>query len=285
MRLARVRIEDRPRLAAVVGQEVHLLETSSSAALGDDLTAVAAEPASIDAFRRAIRDRNAPLPLSETRLLAPIDRPGKIVAIGRNYAGHTAEERASLPSEPLIFAKFPSSIIGPDEAITWDRRLTDAVDVEAELAVVIGRAARCVTRSAALHHVFGYVCLNDVSARDLQFGDGQWVRGKSLDTFCPIGPWIVTADELPDPQALAVNCLVSGERLQVGSTADMHFGVAELIHRLSWSFTLEPGDIIATGTPEGVGYYRDPPRLLRDGDVVEVEIAGIGTLRNPVVTR
>ena len=190
----------------------------------------------------------------------------------------------TLPAEPLVFAKFPSSIVGPGEAIAFDRGLTDAVDFEAELGAVIGRRARDVRVEDALDHVFGYTCLDDVSARDLQFSDGQWVRAKSLDTFCPIGPWVVTADDVPDPQRLAISCTVSGEVLQSASTGDMIFGVAELIARLSRSFTLEPGDLIATGTPPGVGWFRTPRRLLRDGDEVVVEIGGVGRLSNPVRT-
>lgn len=222
--------------------------------------------------------------LSSVRLAAPIGNPGKIVGIGLNYVDHATESANALPSEPLVFAKFPSSIIGPGEEIRWDRSLTDAVDFEAELGVVIGRTAHRVTEAAALRHVFGYTCLNDVSARDLQFGDGQWVRGKSLDSFCPTGPWLVTSDEICDPQKLDISCGVSGQVLQSASTADMVFSVAELIARLSRSFTLEPGDIIATGTPPGVGWFRHPRRLLRDGDVVTVTIEGIGDLRNPVTT-
>jgi 2-keto-4-pentenoate hydratase/2-oxohepta-3-ene-1,7-dioic acid hydratase in catechol pathway len=163
--------------------------------------------------------------------------PGKIVAIGLNYADHAAEGGAQVPSEPLVFAKFASSLVGPGMPITWDCRLTDAVDYEAELAVIIGRTARHVSQENALEHVFGYTCLNDVSARDLQFADGQWVRGKSLDSFCPLGPWIVTADEIPDPQQLEISCVVSGELLQRANTADMFFPVAELIARLSRAFT------------------------------------------------
>jgi 2-keto-4-pentenoate hydratase/2-oxohepta-3-ene-1,7-dioic acid hydratase in catechol pathway len=214
--------------------------------------------------------------------VAPLPDPGKIVAIGLNYIDHAAEAEMTLPSEPLVFAKFPSSIVGPGDAIAFDRGLTDGVDFEAELGAIIGSRARDVRVEDALGHVFGYTCLNDVSARDLQFADGQWVRAKSLDTFCPIGPWIVTADELPDPQTLAISCTVSGERLQDASTADMIFGVAELIARLSRSFSLEPGDLIATGTPPGVGWFRTPRRVLRDGDEVVVAIEGIGDLRNPV---
>jgi len=220
--------------------------------------------------------------IADVRLLAPLPAPPKIVAIGLNYVDHAAEARAALPTEPLVFAKFPSAIVGPGDPITWDSSLTTGVDFEAELGVVIGRTARRVSPERALDHVFAYTCLNDVSARDLQFADGQWVRGKSLDSFCPLGPWLVTVDEVPDPQSLAISCEVSGEVLQTGSTADMIFGVAELIARLSRSFSLEPGDLIATGTPPGVGWYRDPRRLLRDGDVVVVSIERIGRLINPV---
>ena len=235
----------------------------------------------------AIRDNpdlaERPRPLSEIRLLAPLPRPGKVVAIGLNYADHAAEGDLALPSEPLVFAKFPSSIIGPDEPIRWNRAVTDAVDIEAELAAIIGLSARHVSADRALDHVIGYTCLNDVTARDLQFRDVQWVRGKSLDTFCPIGPWIVTTDELPDPQVLGIRSSISGRALQDGSTRDMLFGVAEIIARLSQVLTLEPGDVIATGTPPGVGWFREPRRLLADGDEVSVEIDGIGRLRNPVI--
>ena len=213
-------------------------------------------------------------------LLAPVPRPGKIVAIGRNYREHVEEEQADAPPAPLMFAKWPSAVVGDGAEIQWDRELTEQVDWEAELAVVIGSTARNVAVDDALEHVLGYTCLNDVSARDLQFGDGQWTRGKSLDTFCPMGPAIVTADEIPDPQRLAIRCLVDGEVVQESTTERMFFGVAEIISFCSRSFTLEPGDVIATGTPGGVGVFRDPPRFLADGSVVIVEIEGIGRLTN-----
>ena len=219
-------------------------------------------------------------PLEGVRLGPAIPNPGKIVAIGLNYADHAAEGNVPVPTAPLIFAKFPTTIVGPDDVVTWDRGLTDRVDYEAELGVVIGARARNVTEEAALDHVFGYTCVNDVSARDLQFGDGQWIRGKSLDTFCPVGPWIVTADEIPDPQVLPIACLVNGEALQDSTTANMFFGVRTLISYCSRAFTLEPGDLIATGTPAGVGVYKKPPRLLRDGDEMVIRIGGIGELRN-----
>jgi 2-keto-4-pentenoate hydratase/2-oxohepta-3-ene-1,7-dioic acid hydratase in catechol pathway len=236
----------------------------------------------IPAIRDAIGDEDAGAwqPLAEAELLAPVPRPGKIVAIGRNYKEHAAEEGADPPSAPLIFAKWPSSVIGQGAEIRWDPRLTGQVDYEAELAVVIGRRARRVSTADALDHVLGYTCLNDVSARDLQFGDGQWVRGKSLDTFCPIGPWIVTTDEIADAQGLGIRCLVDGEVLQDANSSQMYFGVAQIVSYCSRSFTLEPGDVIATGTPAGVGAFRTPPRFLADGERVAVEIEGIGRLEN-----
>ena len=215
-----------------------------------------------------------------THLLAPVPRPGKIIGIGRNYRDHAAEEGVEPPAAPLIFGKWPTTIVGPGADIRWDPALTSQVDYEAELGVVIGRPARRVSEADALEFVLGYTCINDVSARDLQFGDGQWVRGKSLDTFCPIGPAIVTTDEIPDPQTLRLSCTVSGERLQDATTADMYFGVAEIVSYCSQAFTLEPGDVIATGTPSGVGAFRKPPRYLTDGDVVVVEVEGIGRLEN-----
>jgi 2-keto-4-pentenoate hydratase/2-oxohepta-3-ene-1,7-dioic acid hydratase in catechol pathway len=239
--------------------------------------------AALDSLRRAAdpaRIARDGEPLAGLVRLAPVPRPGKIVAIGRNYRDHTAEEGVEPPASPLIFGKWSSCVIGPGDEIRWDPELTAQVDYEAELAVVIGRTARHVSEADALDHVLGYTCLNDVTARDLQFGDGQWARGKSLDTFCPMGPELVTADEIPDPQALRITCEVQGRTLQDASTADMYFGVAAIISHCSQAFTLEPGDVIATGTPGGVGIFRDPPILLADGDEVIVEIEGIGQLVN-----
>jgi len=220
------------------------------------------------------------LPLRDVRLLAPLPDPPKIVAIGLNYMDHCREQNVPVPERPLVFAKFPSSIIGPGEDIVWDPAMTQQVDYEAELGVVIGRRARRVSAERALDHVFGYTIVNDISARDIQFPDQQWVRGKSLDTFCPTGPFIVTADELPDPQALAIRLTVNGRVLQDSSTAEMIFGVRELISRLSLSFSFEPGDLMATGTPKGVGAFRRPPVFLQDGDQIAVEISGLGRLEN-----
>jgi 2,4-didehydro-3-deoxy-L-rhamnonate hydrolase len=225
-------------------------------------------------------DEPETIALTDLELLAPVPRPGKIVAAGVNYTSHGTEQAKDPPDHPVLFAKMPTAVIGDGAEIRWSPALTQAVDFEAELAVVVGRTCRRVAESEALAYVAGYTCLNDVSARDLQYSDKQFVRGKSLDTFCPMGPWLVTAEEIPDPQALRIRCLVNGEVMQDASTAEMVFGVAALVSFCSQAFTLEPGDVIATGTPAGVGWFREPKRLLHDGDEVVVEIEGIGRLVN-----
>ncbi|HEX2908160.1 MAG TPA: fumarylacetoacetate hydrolase family protein [Phototrophicaceae bacterium] len=220
-------------------------------------------------------------PLDKVQLQAPL-RPPKIVAIGRNYADHAAETGSAVPTAPLIFAKFPTSVIGNGEAITWDATITQQVDWEGELAVVIGKRARNVTEDEALNHVYGYTIANDVTARDLQVRiDTQWTRGKSLDTFCPLGPWLVTRDEIPDPHNLTIKTTVNGELMQDGNTRDLIFKIPTLIAYCSRMFTLEPGDLLLTGTPPGVGEGRQPPVYLKDGDVVSITIDGIGELTNP----
>jgi 2-keto-4-pentenoate hydratase/2-oxohepta-3-ene-1,7-dioic acid hydratase in catechol pathway len=222
--------------------------------------------------------------LAGSPLLAPL-RPGKIVAIGLNYLDHIRETNMERPAAPLVFAKFPSSVVGPDEPIRLPVSISQRVDWEVELGVVIGRRGVSVPASVALEYVFGYTVANDVSARDVQFGDGQWVRGKSFDSFCPLGPVVVTADEIGDPQKLALRTRVNGETVQESSTSEMLFGVAELIAYCSSCFSLEPGDLLLTGTPWGCGEFMTPPRSLRAGDLVECEIERIGLLRNPVVER
>ena len=212
----------------------------------------------------------------------PIERPGKIVCVGMNYRDHAAEAGMEVPEQPVLFAKWPNGLIGPGEAIVLPPDPSQ-VDYEAELGVVIGLRARGLRTEDALDAVAGYVCVNDVSARDLQFADGQWTRGKSLDTFCPVGPRLVPAAEVPDPQRLGIRCRVNGELLQDSSTAQMVFSVAEIVAFVSTWLTLEPGDLIATGTPAGVGFTREPPVYLRPGDKVTVEIDGLGALVNPVV--
>jgi len=214
------------------------------------------------------------------QLLNPVGRPGKIVAIGLNYMDHCRETHTQPPTRPLVFTKFTTSVIGPGDEIVWSPQLSSQVDYEAELAVVIGQTARRVSKDNALDYVAGYSAANDVSARDVQMGDGQWVRGKSFDTFCPLGPGFVTADEIGDPQKLSIRCLLNGEVMQESNTAEMIFGVAELVSFCSQAFTLEPGDVILTGTPHGVGLGRDPQVWLKDGDNVVIEIEKIGRLEN-----
>ncbi|HEX2346491.1 MAG TPA: fumarylacetoacetate hydrolase family protein [Gaiellaceae bacterium] len=213
--------------------------------------------------------------------MLPIERPGKIVCVGLNYRDHAEEQGVELPSEPLLFAKWATSLIGPGEAIVIPPIVTKC-DYEAELGVVIGERVKAVSKENAFEAVRGYVCANDVSARDLQFSDGQWTRGKSPDTFCPVGP-MVSRDEITDPHDLTIRAIVSGEVLQDSSTANLIFGVDEVISYVSQTTTLEPGDLILTGTPAGVGVFRDPQRLLQPGDEVTIEIERIGSLTNPVV--
>ena len=213
--------------------------------------------------------------------MLPIDRPGKIICVGLNYRDHAEEQGAELPREPLLFAKWPNALIGPGEPIVIPAIVTKA-DYEAELGVVIGSRVKGISKESAFEAVRGYVCANDVSARDLQYADGQWSRGKSPDTFCPVGP-MVPRDEVPDPHALGIRAIVSGEVLQDSTTANLIFGVDDVIAHASQTMTLEPGDLILTGTPAGVGVFRDPQRLLRPGDEVTIEIESIGSLTNPVV--
>lgn len=220
--------------------------------------------------------------LEELELVAPVPRPGKVVCVGRNYAEHARETGSVVPDRPQLFAKWANAVVGPRDDVVLPS-ITSALDYEAELVVVIGRTAKGVAEERALDHVLGYACGDDVSARDLQFGDTQWVRGKSLDTFAPTGPWIVTADEIPDPQDLRIRGLVNGEVRQDDTTANMLFSVARLIAFTTEAITLEPGDLLFTGTPPGVGHAMDPPRYLAPGDLVRVEIDGIGAIEHRVV--
>ena len=234
------------------------------------------------AVAAALPDRAA-LPADACRILAPIPRPPKLLFSGLNYRSHTEENpEAVLPDYPQVFAKLPSSVIGPDEPIVLPGPGSQ-VDYEVELAVVIGKTARRLTHGTALGHVFGYTVVNDVSGRDVQFKDNQITTGKGFDTFCPMGPEIATADEIPDPQALRVSSAVNGETRQSSPTADMLFDVATLLAFLSAQITLYPGDIVSTGTPAGVGTFRRPPVYLRPGDTVTVAVDRIGALSNPVV--
>lgn len=221
------------------------------------------------------------LPLEAVKFEAPVN-PGKIIAIGRNYAEHAKETGSDVPKAPIIFAKFPSSIIGNGDTVEWSESITKEVDWEGELAIVIGKKARNVSEEDALKHVFGYTIANDVSARDLQLRqDSQWTRGKSLDTFCPLGPWIVTAEEITDPHNLSIKTVVNKKKMQDGNTKDLIFNIPTLISYCSRMFTLEPGDLILTGTPDGVGEGMKPKTYLKDGDVITITIEGIGDLTNP----
>jgi 2-keto-4-pentenoate hydratase/2-oxohepta-3-ene-1,7-dioic acid hydratase in catechol pathway len=212
----------------------------------------------------------------------PIELPSKIVCVGLNYRDHAEEQGVELPTAPLLFAKWPNTLIGPGEPIVIPPVVTKC-DYEAELGVVIGSRVSRVSKENALEAVRGYICANDVSARDLQFGDGQWTRGKSPDTFCPVGPAVVPASEIPNPHDLRIRAIVSGEVLQDSTTANLIFGVDEIISHASQTITFEPGDLILTGTPAGVGVFRDPQRLLQPGDEVTIEIEGVGSITNPVV--
>jgi len=227
----------------------------------------------------------------EVRWHAPIPRPLKnIICLGLNYASHVQEtskpgRQPKIPERPVFFTKAPTSVNGPFDPVPWDRSATEQVDYEVELAVVIGVGGRNIAREDAARHIFGYTIVNDVSARDVQFGHGQWFKGKSLDGFCPMGPVVVTADEFGDPQSKRLSLRVNGEMRQNATTADMIFPVDAIIESLSRGMTIEAGDIIATGTPEGVGLGRTPPEYLKDGDVMEAEIEGVGTIRNQLVSR
>ena len=212
--------------------------------------------------------------------MLPIERPGKIVCVGLNYRDHAEEQGAELPKEPLLFAKWTTALVGPGEPIVIPPVVTKC-DYEAELGVVIGERVKGVSKEKAFEAVRGYLCANDVSARDLQFSDGQ-LRGKSPDTFCPVGA-MTPRDEIADPHALAIRAIVSGEVLQDSTTTNLIFGIDDVIAYVSRTTTLEPGDLILTGTPAGVGVFRDPQRLLRPGDEVTIEIEGLASLTNPVV--
>lgn len=242
-----------------------------------------------DVVGKAAADKTLWKPLSGTKLLAPIPRPTKnVFCVGRNYKLHIEEGArqqnmpVKFPPVPEFFSKPPTAVIGPDAEIRLDTQLTKALDYEVEFAIVIGKTCRDVKKADALDVVFGYTVLNDVSARDLQRAHGQWFKGKGLDTTCPIGPWIVTRDEFGAPDNVRISLRVNGETRQDSTTADLLFDCPTIIESLSAGLTLEPGDIICTGTPSGVGYAMQPPALLKDGDVVEAEVAGVGVLRNRV---
>lgn len=247
-------------------------------AVRDCVGAAPPAPAVLQRWRTA----GAALARTDVQLHAPVPRPGKILCIGLNYRDHAAEQNVALPTRPLLFSKFASCTLAPGAPIRIPRGSTQT-DFEAELAVVLGRRAARVTEAEALRHVLGYCNFHDVSARDFQFADGQWQRGKSCDTFAPFGEFVATTDEIEDPHRLRIRLRLNGRTMQDSSTAQLVFTIPQLIAAISEHVTLEPGDVIATGTPPGVGFARKPPVFLQPGDVCEVEIDGLGVLRNPVV--
>jgi 2-keto-4-pentenoate hydratase/2-oxohepta-3-ene-1,7-dioic acid hydratase in catechol pathway len=259
-----------------------LLEANSTLAfIRSGTSAVQSIAALLDDGPQSGRGQTAAYPLDAIEFL-PAVYPGKIMAIGRNYAEHASEGGADLPKAPLLFNKLPNALSAHNAPIVLPH-ISEQVDFEAELAVVIGKTAKQVSEADALDYIFGYSLIDDVSARDLQFGDGQWTRGKSLDTFAPLGPFITTRDEIEDVQSLKIEGVLNGQVMQSSNTSKMIFKVAYLVSYLSQGITLEPGDVIATGTPDGVGIFRKPPVLLKPGDVFEVKIEKLGTLRNHVI--
>ncbi|MEM4190054.1 MAG: fumarylacetoacetate hydrolase family protein [Candidatus Caldarchaeum sp.] len=290
MKIARIEHGRQQEYALVAKDGVYSMSYISKH-IGESLpptVAVFVEECVMDsAFRSMFEETVSSLPpeasLSRFKLLAPLDNRPKVICVGLNYRDHAQEQGVKPPEEPVIFMKPYTAITGPEHPIIYPK-ITSQLDYEAELAVVIGKRCKNVSKAEAREHILGYTCFNDVSARDIQFRDGQWVRGKSFDTFAPIGPWIVTADEVGDPQNLRIVARVNGEVRQESNTRNMIFDVYRLVEFISMVMTLEPGDVIATDTPSGVGFFYKPtPKLLRVGDVVEVEIEKIGVLANKVV--
>ena len=222
-------------------------------------------------------------PLSQTQLAPVVPNPSKIICIALNYMDHCREQKVEVPKSPVLFAKFPSALIGSQDNITWPPAASQQVDYEAELAVVIGRTARNVPAERAYDYIAGYTISNDISARDVQFSDGQWVRGKSFDTFFPFGPFLATPDEVGDPGHLQILCRLNGRLVQDSNTDQLIFKIPELLEFITSTCTLFPGDVISTGTPNGVGVFRKPQIFLQQGDLIEVEIEKLGCLRNHVV--
>ncbi|HEX6279921.1 MAG TPA: fumarylacetoacetate hydrolase family protein [Pyrinomonadaceae bacterium] len=279
--------ERRYRVGAMVGEDQIADLTPSILPMGlsageilrcYDLSTNFVEPA-----MDAVNSGQLPLiDIGDVKVEAPVPRPGKIICIGLNYLDHVTESGMEIPKAPLLFSKFVTCVTASEEPILLPVG-SEQVDFEAELAVVIGRRAKNIKLGDAMDYVFGYTNFNDVSARDMQFADGQWQRGKSCDTFAPFGEYVATKDEIPHPHNLRIQFRLNGEPMQDSNTDQLIFKTPDLVEYISRSITLEPGDIIATGTPPGVGFARKPPVFLKDGDVCEVEIEGLGVLINPVV--
>ena len=267
MKIAQYYDKDRIRLGRIEGENVIPIDFQ-----GDMISFINS--------RSDLRDSGEPVSIDGIRFAPSVSRPSKIIGIGLNYRDHINESKGKVPEIPMIFAKFPNTLLGHKGQITWNSNLTRKVDFEAELAVIIGKEIYECPEDEAMEGVFGYTCGNDVSARDLQFADGQWVRGKSPDTFCPLGPWVVTSEEIVDPHSLGIKSLLNGRIMQDSNTSLMLFKLPSLISFLSRSFTLVPGDVILTGTPHGVGCFREPSVYMKDGDEIVVEIEGVGRLEN-----
>jgi 2-keto-4-pentenoate hydratase/2-oxohepta-3-ene-1,7-dioic acid hydratase in catechol pathway len=276
MRLVTFHHNNHSHAGVLMGEEVISLAHTDFDSV---LDVISGGPAALKIVQDAVPS-GAAFPLSGVKLLAPIPRPPKIICIGLNYRDHAIESKLEIPKIPVVFSKYPSVTIGPGDAIILPKN-SEKPDYEAELGVVIGKNARHVAADDWSEYVFGYMCLNDVSARDFQMATSQWMIGKTFDTFAPMGPFIATADEIADPHALDISLNINGETLQNSNTKELIFRIPELIAYLSSVFTLEPGDVISTGTPSGVGFSYNPPRWLKPGDTVTVKIAGLGELSNP----
>jgi acylpyruvate hydrolase len=271
------------RLGALKDEQTIIdLNLADSRLPADMLAFLEAGEAALQMAKAAVAVAKETIPLTSVKLHAPIPKPGKILCIGLNYSDHAAESGQPLPDFPIVFAKYANTVIAPSEAIILPR-VTDQVDYEAELGFVIGKRGRYISEADALNYVVGYLPINDVSARDYQSRTSQWTMGKTFDTFAPMGPALVTADEVPDPHNLSIKLTIGDDVLQDSSTSKLIFGIPQLVASLSEVMTLEPGDIVSTGTPPGVGAARKPPRFLKAGDVVSVIIEKLGTLSNPVV--
>ena len=272
-------------LGVLKGNNIVNLNRASAGELPDDmLEFLKAGEVAMQTARDVLAKADDGIRVNSVKLLSPVTNPSKVIAIGLNYMDHIREADIGVPELATMFCKYPSAIIGTDADIHWSRGLTQQVDYEAELAVVIGKTAKDVSEANAYDYIAGYMNCNDVSARDLQFRPGdQWLRGKCLDSFCPLGPYLVTSDEINDPHKLSIKCKLNGQLMQDSNTREMIYRVPYLIRYLSEAFTLLPGDVIATGTPHGVGAFRDPPLWLGQGDIVSVEVEGLGSLTNRCV--
>mgnify|MGYP000087705683 CR=1 FL=1 len=288
MKLIRMQTENGPRAGLAAGDAAVPLQTEDGAAPRNlplnKKWMRKARQMNQEIERSPEKFSERAVPLSEVELLPPVHRPGKVVCLGLNYRDHAEESGMDVPEEPVVFSKAASIVTGPGSPIVLPE-VSDKIDYEVEMALVIGREGKSLSPALAAQHIAGYTVLNDVSARDYQHETpgGQWFLGKSFDTFCPLGPWIVTPDEVGDPHDLDISTTVNGETLQNSSTSRMVFQVGVILAYISRVFTLEPGDVIATGTPAGVGFGRTPPRFLESGDTVRCTVENIGTLANPVV--